>query len=861
MGEVYRALDTRVARSVAIKVLPQDAAEQPERRQRFEREAKAVARLNHPHICALYDVGQQDGVEFIVMEYLDGETLAARLTRGSLPLDEALKHAIALAQALARAHREGITHRDLKPSNVMLTEGGVKLLDFGLAKLRDDAAVARSPLDDQSTGAALSPEGTLVGTIAYMSPEQLEGRPVDARTDIYALGLIVYEMITGQRAFAKGSQAGLIAAILTESPPPMTALQPRTPAAVERIILIALAKDPAKRWQDAGDLARELSWVATGSHTTTVEGSARTPARGWRPWTVAAAALIVATIGMTSLVWRARENAATRSLVILPCRVIGGDVRGNAYCDGLAETLTAKLTPLTAATALPITPASEVRQRGASTASDARREFGATLAIEGSVSTDGGTIRINYALVDTGTLQQIDALSLTAVADPFAVQDQVVGWAVRVLAIAPPAPDPASQAARGTDSPNAYDFYLQGLGYLLDPQKISSVDSAIELFLRSLALDPKYARAHAGLGRAQWLRYQVTHDPAWVDKARRSCATAFELDSHLPEASLCLGAVQNGTGEYQRAVETFTNAISQDPTNDQGYVGLARAYEHLGDDGKAEATYRRAIALRPRYWANHDRLGGFYRDRSRYVEAAEQFKSEVELTPDNPQAYLSLGTQHGMLGQYEESLAAFERSAQLQPSFAVYANIGMTLFRLRRFDDAAASLQRARTLRPAEYTAFSNLARIYYWNGRRAEAAPLYEKAIALGEDILAVNPRDVNAHLTLADCAAKLGRRADALRHLEQAGDVRDNPHRLFFVALVHRQLGDIETALTFLERAVAGGLPTSELRAWIDWDSLREDPRFQALVDKKRLDVDHSSNKGADNGSPNPRRPGSPR
>ena len=838
---MYRALDTRVGRIVAIKVLPPDAAEQSERRQRFEREARAVARLNHPHICALYDVGQQDGVEFLVMEYLDGETLAARLTRGALPLAEALTHATALAQALARAHREGITHRDIKPSNVMLTEGGVKLLDFGLAKLRErgDAATRRSPLDDQSTGAALSPEGTLVGTIAYMSPEQLEGRAVDARTDIYALGLIVYEMITGQRAFAKASQAGLIAAILTEDPPPMTTLQPTTPASVEHIILTALAKDPSKRWQDAGDLARELSWVEIGSHTTTVNAATRTPAPEWRPWMLAAAVVIVAAIGTTGLFWRGfgirNPPPPGRSLVILPCRVIGGDVRGSAYCNGLAETLAAKLTPLTAAGALPITPAGDVLQRGVATASDARREFGATLAIEGSVSTDGGTIRINYALVDTRTLRQIDALSMTAVADPFSVQDQVVGWAVRVLAIAPSTAERASLTTRGTGSPGAHEFYLQGLGYLLDSQRISNVDNAVELFERTLVLDPKYALARAGLGRAQWLRYQVTHDPVWVDRARRSCATALELDSQLAEAALCLGTLENGTGNYQRAVETFTTAISHDAMDEQGYVGLARAYERLGEDLKAESTYRRAIALRPQYWAGHDRLGTFYRERSRYAEAAEQFGIEVALTPDNPQAYLSLGTQHGMLGRYEESLAAFERSAQLQPSFAAYANLGMTLFRLRRFGDAAASLQRAQSLRPGEYTVFSNLARVYYWTGRRADARPLYEKAISLGEGILAVNPHDVSAHLTLADCAAKLGRRADALKHLDQAGDVGRNPHEVFFVALVYGQLGEIETALTYLEQAVSGGLPTSELHAWIDLDALRDQPRFQALINRK--------------------------
>jgi eukaryotic-like serine/threonine-protein kinase len=838
MGEVYRALDRRVGRIVAVKVLPADKALHLERRQRFEREAQAVARLNHPHICTLYDVGQQDGIEFLVMEFLDGETLSARLSRGPLALDEALKHATALAQALARAHREGIIHRDIKPSNVMLTDAGVKLLDFGLAKLRDrsDAYSPHSPIDDQSTDTAVSAEGTLVGTVAYMSPEQLEGRPVDARTDIYALGLVIYEMITGRKAFARPSQTALIVAILKEPPPSITSIRPKTPPAVERIVLTALAKDPDKRWQDARDLARELAWVATGSHTTTVEAAPRRVRQRLRRWLLPAAVVSIATVATVTFVVNRNQSPAIRNLVILPCQIIGDDLRGRAYCNGLAETLTAKLTPLTLASALPLTPVSEVQQRGVATASDARREFGATLAIGGSVSADGGTIRINYALIDTRTLRQIDAISMTAVADPFSVQDQIVAWAVRVLAVEPLARENPSQTARGTTSPGAHEFYLQGLGYLLDPQRVSNVDNAIELFERTLTLDPKYALAHAGLGRAQWLRYQITHDAVWVDRARLSCATALELDARLPEGSICLGTAQNGTGEYLQAVDTFTRVITQDATNEQAYVGLARAYERLNDDVRAEATYRRAIALRPQSWASHDRLGTFYRERSRYADAAEQFRIEAALTPDNPHAYLSLGTQHGMLGRYDESLAAFQRSAELQPSFAAYANIGMTLFRLRRYEDAADSLRRAQALRPDEYTVFSNLARIYYWTGRHAEARPLYEKAITLGGAILAVNPSEVSAHLTLADCNAKLGRRADALKHLDAAGDVRRNPHELFFVALVQNQLGDVDRALTSLEQAVAGGLSVSELRAWIDLDNLRDHPRFSALINRTK-------------------------
>ncbi len=577
--------------------------------------------------------------------------------------------------------------------------------------------------------------------------------------------------------------------------------------------------------------------MATGSHTTTVDAAPRTPAFAWRPWMLAAA-VILAAIG-TTVVWNVfpirNPQSTIRSLVILPCRA-GGDATTQAYCDGLTDTLSAKLTPLAVSRGLQMTSTLEVRQRGVGDAAKARREFGATLVLEGGILRAADTLRVNYVLVDATTLRQIDAFSATSPAgDPFALQDRVATWATLVLAMTLNTEERQTLTARGTENPGAHEFYLQGLGYLLDPQKVSSVDNAVELFERTLALDPKYALARAGLGRALWLRYQITHDPVWVDRTRQACAAALELDSRLPEAALCVGTLENGTGEYQRAVETFTNAISQDATNDQAYVGLARSYERLGDDAKAEATYRRAIALRPQYWASHDRLGTFYRERSRYVEAAEQFSIEVALTPDNPQAFLSLGTQYGMLGRYEESLAAFRRSAQLQPSFSAYANLGMTLFRLRRFDDAAASLQRAQSLRPDEYTVFSNLARIYYWTGRRADARPLYEKAMSLGEGVLAVNPHDVSAHLTLADCAAKLGRRADALKHLDAAGDVRHNPHELFFVALVHNQLGDADTALTYLEQAVSGGLAASELHAWIDLDGLRNHPRFQALVNRQ--------------------------
>ena len=261
MGEVYRATDTRLDRTVAIKVLPEHLASDLQRRERFEREARAVSSLNHPHICTLHDVGEQDGIHYLVMELVEGETLQQRLEKGRLPLDEALEYAIQIADALDKAHRQGVLHRDLKPGNIMISKSaGVKLLDFGLAKLRARSA----PLDQWSTiedQEPLTAEGEILGTLQYMAPEQLEGKEADARTDIFAFGTIVYEMVTGKKAFQRKSQASLIAAILDAEPPPISSVQPVSPPALDRLVRKALVKDPEDRWQDARDVTSELRWI------------------------------------------------------------------------------------------------------------------------------------------------------------------------------------------------------------------------------------------------------------------------------------------------------------------------------------------------------------------------------------------------------------------------------------------------------------------------------------------------------------------------------------------------------------------------------------------------------------------------
>jgi Tol biopolymer transport system component/predicted Ser/Thr protein kinase len=319
MGEVYRANDTRLDRIVAIKILPSHLSSNPQLRERFDREARTISSLTHPHICTLYDVGHQDGVDYLVMEFVEGESLEERLNKGPLPIEQVLRYGIEIAEALDKAHRQGIVHRDLKPANIMLTKSGAKLLDFGLAKI----VAAESPVVQLSHMATaqrpLTQEGTILGTFQYMAPEQLEGLEADARTDIFAFGSVLYEMATGRRAFEGKTKTSLIAAIVDRDPPPISSIQPLTPPAFERVVKTCLAKDPDSRWQSARDVANELRWIKEAGSQAGVAApvAMRRKTREWLAWVLAVVAILAAG-GFAYLHYRGGEAAQSVQSAILP---------------------------------------------------------------------------------------------------------------------------------------------------------------------------------------------------------------------------------------------------------------------------------------------------------------------------------------------------------------------------------------------------------------------------------------------------------------------------------------------------------------------------------------------------------------
>ena len=831
MGEVYRARDTRLGRTVAIKVLRSATLDRPDAKTRFQREALAIASLNHPHICTVHDVGHERGVDFIVMEYVEGETLSSRLPRGGLPLREVIQYARDIAAAVDAAHRRGVIHRDLKPSNVMITKMGAKLLDFGLAKLRQPEG---APGADASTDTDdISQAGAVIGTLRYMAPEVLKGGDADARSDLFSFGAVVYEMLTGEAPFKGTGNARIIAAILTEEPRPLLELRTDTPPPLEWIVRTCLAKDADERFQDAREVVRQLRLLeqAQPSPATPTPIRLSPPPRRRRVAVLAfgSAAVLIGIIAAVTIGWPSSEigvrapgdRLAVPHVVVLPCRPIGEvSAADRAQCDGLAATLTAMLAKLTTKHVLQVSSTSEVHSRGIASATDARRQLGATLALEGNLMRGANGVRVSYALVDAATARQIDALTLdSGTLDAFGIQDALANWAVGVLRLTLDATERLSER-RATQSADAYAFALQGRGYLVDYQRAGALDIAIALFKRALAADPRYAVAHSGLGEAYWRKYEATKETGLVEDARASCRQALDLDPELAAAYVCSATVASGTGEHEAAIALLDRSLRIDGGNDDAYRLMARAHEELGRPDAALATYARAVELRPQYWATHVWLASFHRSRGNYADAAREYERAVELTPDNAPVRGILAGMYLFLGRYQDALQECERSLALSPTSITYGVLGGIQYRMRRFDAAVDSQEKALSMLEDFRTA-GNLGRALFWAGRRDRAREAFERAIALGLREIAVNPKHDEANVGLADYYSRLGRRREALDHLSRAR--LENPHFMFFAAMVHNQLGDSAQGRQWLDKASAAGLPPAEISGWIDVDNLR--------------------------------------
>jgi serine/threonine protein kinase/Flp pilus assembly protein TadD len=841
MGVVYRAQDKHLDREVAIKVLHPGTIADENARKHLRKEALTLSKLNHPNIATIFDFDSEQGIDFLVMEYIRGITLNDKLITGPLPENEIQHLGIQLSEGLAAAHELGVVHRDLKPGNLRVTgDGRLKILDFGLARLRQ-------PLADNSVAETTLQSQAISGTFAYMAPEQLMGEELDARTDIHGAGLVLYEMATGQRPFAEVKSGSLIGAILRRPPSKPRGLNPKISLQLERIIEKCLEKASENRYQSAKELARDLSHLSGDNHSTSdavrVEIAERWKGlrANWKTiFQIAGgvSALVTAVVIIASFIPPSDNKPRLpnpKQVAVLPFSVVGGDAETAAFGAGLTETLTAKLTQLTGDPSLQVVPATEIRAKNVTTVEDAQKEFGANLALEGSLHKAGHEVRVNYILVDARTRRQIRASSLTVpTSDPFGAQDAVVDGAIRMLELKVRGNERAALDSYGTQVARAYDYYLQGRGFLQNYDRAENVDSAILVFERALALDPGYALAYAGLGDAYWKKYQSSKAKLWIDTSRVACEQANILDAQLSSGHSCLGALDAGTGNYSAAAAEFARAVQLEPINDTAVRGLANAYEQLGKFQDAERTYWRAIELRPHYWASYNWLGVYFYRRARFQEAAEMFTQVVSLAPESFLGYSNLGAADVELGRYDEAITILERSISIRPSDYGYTNLGNAYFFLRRYDEAVQSYEQGVKLTGNDSLLWWNLGEGYYWEpGKRDKSVAAYRRAIEIAQEDLRFNASDSASYGVLAICHAMLQERQQAFDAL-RAG-LRFAPTDallLFQAALVHNQFNETEKALDWLKKAVAAGYSPARIRDFPNFEPLRSNSQFQELT-----------------------------
>ena len=834
MGEVYSAEDTKLKRTVALKRLAPSLRADSLYRHRFLEEAERASRFGDAHVAAVYDVLEEQGEIFLILEYVQGQNLRQRL-REPLSLDEFFTIAIQCAEALVSAHRHGIVHCDIKPENIMLSsEGQVKILDFGVAK--------HLPRSDQSS--TVDRAGTFAGTPAYMSPEVLLEQAPDGRADIFSLGVVFYEVLTGQHPFLAGSFVATTDRIRNETPAPIRVFNRSVPEGLQALVNKAMAKDAGNRYASAEELLDAL--LAVRSRMSSGEGpheeeeqKGRSRTRYLLPSILAVVLLVGGVLASSKMAvirgWFGMEKPPAIQLVVLPFATPDADSSAKAFSNGLTETLTAELTHLTGNYPLQVVPASEVRAGAITTVEQARKEFGVNMVLEGSLHGAGDQMRVTYSLVDATTRRQLHAEAITAdAADALALEDRVVDGVLGMLGLEVESKDRAILAAHGTQDPVAYDFYLRGRGYLQEPEKPENIENAIVAFNNALERDKKYALAYAGLGEAFWARYELTHDPDWVTKAAQACERAVSFNPDLASGNTCFGTVYNGTGKYEEAARQFQRAVLLDPTRDDAFRGLAFAYERLGRQVDAERTFQRAIQVRPQYWASYEWLGTFYSEHARYEEAARQFTQAIALAPDNPHSYRKLGGVYIYMGRYLKAIEVLQRAIALYPTSGAYSNLGIAYFNVHHFDDAVAAYEHACTPASKDYIACGNLARAYYWApGRRSQATEYYRRAIALAEERLSINPRDGDPHILSSSYYAMLGDRRHALEHLQRALELRPNePEYLLTAAIVHNQFGEEDEAMEWLEAAVRRGYSASEIKVAPELDNLRGEARFQKLV-----------------------------
>ena len=842
MGAVYKASDREVDRVVALKLIRPEMASNPAILARFKQELLTAHQVTHKNVIRIYDLSEADGVKFITMEFVEGSDLRQLLKEhGRYSPDEAVDIIRHVCMALDAAHSAGIIHRDLKPQNIMRDKSGrILVMDFGLAR------------SVQSEG--MTQTGALLGTIEYMSPEQAMGKTLDQRSDLFAVGLIFYELLSGKMPFKAETAMASLLMRNQERAVPLAEIDATVPAGLSDIVSRCLERDLESRYPNAAEIVADLdAWQGKRPVMASIIMRAPKPHRviPWK-WVAPAGAVLVAALillaipGIRQIVFRAPAAGNASSVVnpglpplsqgkyvaIMPFRVLGDASSIGYIAEGLGEALSARLFPLKG---VHLTSADAARKLDPNLPlPQIAKKLGANMILQGTVQGTAAQMRITLKLENVAENKTVWNEEFPGVSgDLLALEDTISGKLVTAMGANASEVVGADAAAHPTDNVDAYDLYLRGKNAMRGQFDQKNFQTAIDYFNQSLKKDPNFALAYTGLANASLRMYSVKKDPSWSEKALVAARRAAELNDKLPEAHMTLGTVYSNTGQNNQAIAELKRGLELAPNSDEAYRRLGNVYASVGQKDLAIEALEKAVEINPYFWGNPNSLGQTYLSFGDFERALKAFQQVVQLEPQNPSGYTNVGVAYSALGRYEESIGAYKKSLDLRPDPEAYSDLGTAYFLTKRYSEAVPMFEKAVELNPSEQALLGNLSDGYRWAGQQDKANATYKKAITLANKDLQVDSRNSSLLGQMALYYAKSGDLTKARELLQRAKSISPGEFGLYYAGATLEAISNRPAeAVAELKTAMQKGQPASDVAADPEFTSLRTRPDYQALI-----------------------------
>lgn len=840
MGTVYKAKDLALERFVAIKMIRMSNAEHP----LMLAEAKTISKLNHPNIVTIYDIARDDNANFIIMEWVDGSPLNTIIPAQGLSVNKVLAYAKQMVAALVCAHQQHIIHRDIKPQNIMVDgDDRIKVLDFGIAALIDD----EKPLSKANDTAK---PVIIMGSPQYMAPEQLKGLASDARSDLFSLGIVLYEMLTGvkpflgvnfkqiTRAITQGEYASIADVQREYSRGNSREQKTELPAEIIAIVDKLLQIEPAERYQTAEELAQDID---------VLDAKINHKKNWWQQQHWLTKTLFVVPI-IAMLGWSinsilfppstqdliARQLLESKKIAFLPFDNISGDPVLQIFSDGVATMLSSDLAEVGYQQGDGTTwvlPTSEIRHIEDPSVAGIYNEYGVDVIVTGSIQHMGSTRSLHLSLINGADGRQLKSVELSIDAENlFAAQTQIrqqvlelLGWKIPVELI-------AKFAQQKPAFDGAYKHYLAGQGYLYRFDHSDNIDKAVEAFKSAIAIDSNYADAYVGLAEAQLSSFVESKDVSLLEPMEKIIEQLKHLDGNHRLLSYLQGELKLNQGEYESAVRLFHESIDLNPNFIKAYTGLSNSYQKLSQFAKAEKILLEAYLLMPNNNNVLVRLGLFYYQKGDYYQAIDYFELLAKQTPNNSIALLNISACYYFNGEIKKAILAAEKSIAIQPSADAYANIGTYNFSLKKFDQAINAYEKMIRLNDSDYINWGNLADAYrFANSNKYSKA--FKQAIILAEQSFQLNPKDKKAISSLAYYYANLNNIEKTQYYANQIIS-KDLGEDQFFIAAAYARLNMNKEALNYLSFAISNNYSISEITNSPLFDNLKGESKYIQLI-----------------------------